>query len=236
MLRDFPRDVFSVMYRDYSDGILTGCELEVNDTRIEIKPGILFYEGVPYILSDSYYIPYQSTGKTSYLKVRFLDSEKHGDMVEYSTRIYIDDIFTDDDNELELARFKLQEGARLRDSYTDYFDFNTEFDTINRLHSKYASKGRSTIYPRLIECYISELMKLSLEDYIDSSFVMTTLGATENIPYELIKGYLNLKSKQSKDYINIEIYKELGELLRNGRTGKKRESSGQRNDRRMLLI
>ena len=30
-LRDYPRDVFHILYQDYSDGILVGCELKVQE-------------------------------------------------------------------------------------------------------------------------------------------------------------------------------------------------------------
>ncbi len=28
-LRDYPREIFNMLYQDYSDGILSGCRLEV---------------------------------------------------------------------------------------------------------------------------------------------------------------------------------------------------------------
>ena len=30
-IRDFPRDIFDIFFRNYSDGILTGCDIEVKE-------------------------------------------------------------------------------------------------------------------------------------------------------------------------------------------------------------
>lgn len=50
ILRDFPRDIFQILYQDYADGILAGCELETIDGSLVIHPGIICYNKIPYIL------------------------------------------------------------------------------------------------------------------------------------------------------------------------------------------
>lgn len=52
--------------------------------------------------------------------MRFSDKTAGIGQEEYLSQVYWDDRISDDNNEIELARFKLQPGARLRDSYTDF--------------------------------------------------------------------------------------------------------------------
>ena len=49
-LRDYPRSIIQILCQDYSDGIITGCELSVVNHEIIISPGILCFKGVLYIL------------------------------------------------------------------------------------------------------------------------------------------------------------------------------------------
>jgi hypothetical protein len=49
------------------------------------------------------------------------------------------------EDELELGRFKLREGAVLRSDYTDFFDLITEYNTINVINVEYAGIKESTM-------------------------------------------------------------------------------------------
>ena len=53
-IRDFPRDIFDIFFRNYSDGILTGCDIEVKESYLIVDAGILYRKGVPYIMNDTF--------------------------------------------------------------------------------------------------------------------------------------------------------------------------------------
>ena len=140
-LRDYPRMLFHIQYQDYSDGILYGCRLEATNTKLTVLPGIILFKGFPYFMEEPFELACEAQGELTYLKVCFTDREAATEHEEYRGQIYLDRQAPDDEKELEIGRFKLQEGARLRTEYVDFKDYITEFDTDNRIYVPYAAPG-----------------------------------------------------------------------------------------------
>jgi len=213
-IRDYPRNLFGILYQDYSDGVLSGCNLEADNGGVVIKPGILYYKGIPYVLEEPWRVPCKPEGRLVYLKVRFLDKSTGIGQVEYLTKIYLDEVKPDNNQEIELGRFKLQEGARLRTDYVDYYDYSTEFDTVDRIHVPYAAPGEKYgIWPRLLKCYAKTMMKYSVQNSLDCAFCMNCLQLREAMPYEMVRVYLNSRLGQEEEYTNEEIYLGLKRIL-----------------------
>lgn len=214
-IRDFPRDIFDIFFRNYSDGILTGCDIEVKESYLIVDAGILYRKGVPYIMNDTFKLPYKATGKIQYIKVRFLDEIQGIEQKEDLTQIYINDIPAQDKDELELGRFKLQKGARLRDQYTDFFDCHTEFDTLTKIYTPYASPGQSTLCPEVVRIYVKNLMQYEIQNPWDYAFCFMCIQEEGVITYPAMKAYLDIRSqKKQKEYSTEEIYESLADLLR----------------------
>lgn len=226
-LRDFPRELFDLKYRGYSDGILTGCELEGYDGGLRIMPGILYYQGIPYFLKKPFDASVQAEGKLTYIKVRFLGKNIAARQEEYLSQIYIDERIPDPNYELELGRFKLQTGARLRTEYVNFFDYATEYDTIDRIHVPYASLGQQGIWPQLLKCFAKELLLFSKHESGDIAFCLNCLQLEKAMPYEAVKAYLNVRLRQDREYTNQQIYSSLKNILR--------ESGGKERDFRVEL-
>ena len=51
-LRDFPREFFDIRLKEYSNGIISGCDIDVTDDFIDIKKGIIKYQDVLYLLKE----------------------------------------------------------------------------------------------------------------------------------------------------------------------------------------
>ena len=114
-----------------------------------------------------------------------------------------------------LGRFKLQEGARLRDQYTDFFDYATEFDTLIKLYIPYASPKQSTLCPEIIKGYAESLMQYNLQNPWDYAFCFTCMQEEGAITYSAIKSYLDVRLQQKQEnYSTKEIYDALARLLR----------------------
>ncbi len=236
-LRDYPRTIFQILYQDYSDGVLSGCGLRVADDGLVIEPGIIYYRKTPYILEQERKIAYNPTGEFAYLKLRCLERVAGVEQDEYLSQICLDQTAPDKEHEIELARFKLQKGARLRNEYTGFFDFDTEFDTINRIHVPYAAPGRSSISPEILKAYARELMQYSAENAQDYSFCMSCIERRDTLPYEAIEAYLNIRTQSSKtNYTNGEIYRLLKGILAESSGRGSRKSASNRNDKKLLLI
>ncbi len=227
LLRDFPRDLFGIFYQDYSDGILTGCRVRAQNLKLTIGPGILYHRQIPYLLTENYTLPCTATGRLTYLKVRFPDKAVSTGKEEYLARILLDEKAPEDGYELELARFKLQEGARLRTEYVDFHDFCTEFDTVDRIHTPYASPGKNSIAPQITDMFREEMRKLPVQNPWDCAFCLISPPVQTAIPYETICTYLNGRDGfEQKEYTNETIYQRLRQILQE--VGGKGPSGGQK--------
>lgn len=213
-LRDYPRELFEIMYQNYSNGVFAGTGLRVSGNAITIGSGILYWMGIPYTMRKEYSLPYEATEQLAYLKVKFLEKQDGVEQQTYLTQIYISAEPAEDEQELELARFKLQKGARLRTEYTDFFDYNTEFDTLNRIFMPYASAGKSTIWPEVMKTFARTLLDHSAKNPLDSTFGLSCLQSERGISSEMLCRYLNMRLDENRDtYSNREIYQALGRIL-----------------------
>lgn len=213
-LRDYPREIFEIMYQNYSNGVLAGTDLRVRDDAIIIGSGILYWMGRPYMMRNEYRLPYEVTEQFAYLKVTFLDEQHRMGQHAYLTQIYIGAEPAKDGQELELARFRLQKGARLRTNYTGFFDYNTEFDTLIRIFMPYASVGRSTVWPEVTKTFARTLLDNGTKNSLDHTFCLSCLQAERGVPAEMLCRYLNIRLDERRDvYSNLEIYQALGRIL-----------------------
>jgi hypothetical protein len=236
-MRDFPRELFQVFYQEYHTGIVKGADLKVTDDCLVISPGILYWNKMPYVMGEPVNIPYEANEKISYLKVRFLEDMQGSEKKEYLTQIYVNSTPPEPMNEMELCRFKLQTGARLRNQYTDFYDYDTEFDTLNRIHVPYASPSKNTIWPEILKSFAKTLMEYSSNNNPwDCSFCLNCLQLEQGMNYEELKGYLNKRLKEKRNYhSNHEIYvalKKILELERNGTT----YHQTQKGERKIMLL
>lgn len=235
-LRDFPRNLFHLQYQNYSDGILCGCAIEGREAGLTIQPGILCYKGVPYFLDKPYYVSCKAEGRQTYIKVHFWDKAVGNSGEEYATQILVDEEQPDAEQELELGRFKLQQGARLRSEYVDFFDYETEFDTVNRIYTLYAAPEHPSIWPQICRCFARELLRRRSTDPWDSAFCLSCLQLREAMTYETVQAYLNTRLGQDREYTNAQIYGALKRILREttGR-GAEPERSGRRDGTVLML-
>lgn len=234
-LRDYPRDMFTFMFQEYANGILTGCRIEARMEKLVIHPGIVYHSGIPYFLDEPYSIPYHPTGTVQYLKIHFSDRTEGPGQEEHLTKVILDEEAAEDGCEMELVRFKLQEGAKLRDQHVDFFDHSTEFDTLQLIHAPYASPEQSSIAPQILKAYAAALMVYPLQNPWDCAFCLEAMKG-RILPYEEICTYLNARMREPKaGYTNMEIYDSLRRLVLEV-SGK--EISGRRTERkeRKLLL
>lgn len=212
-LRDFPRDFLDLYFQEYSNGIITGVDILVNGTTLIVTKGIVKQNDRLYILHGDFVLPYFPTGKETVLKIRFIEELNGPDFTTFSSEIMLGDLDELADNELELARFKLKPGAKLRDDYIDFADFATEFNTINSIHCQYAGLYRGTFHPMILHYFAREMLKNKPSNAYDISFALECLNH-ERIQKEVIDYYVsNRLGLEYKEYTNLEIHKYLGRIL-----------------------
>jgi hypothetical protein len=207
-VRDFPREMESLRHADYADGILFGCRVSSDENKaITISPGVILKAGVFYRLTVPASVPYGPSDETQYLKARFgLADADEEDISKKSAEIALG-VSPAIKGEIELARFKLKEGARLRSDYTGFDDLDTEFDTLCVLHSPCAAPGGNTLLPFVTRFFAEEALSHNPENPLDAFFAMFCLQS-ERVTGGVLRYYLG-----TSDTEPFGLYKALSVKL-----------------------
>jgi hypothetical protein len=207
-LRDYPRDFLNIYFKDNSDGIISGADIKIKDKYIYINEGIIKFKGVIYILNKEKKVEYFTTEEDVLIKIKIFNKQETNDFTVYDSEVFIDQEIELKGNELELGRFKLREGAKLRAEYKDFADYSTEYNVINRINVKYSGIENPTISPVIIKSFAKILISNS-QDNLDINFAMQCLNS-KIVNRIVITSYLENRLKLNKEnYNNEEIYKYL---------------------------
>lgn len=135
---------------------------------------------------------------------------------------------------MELGRFKLQHGARMRTEYVDFADYVTEFDTADRIHVPYASPGHPVIWPQLLKRFAAEMLGTGTQDTLDCAFCMGCMQQKENVPYDAVKTYLNVKQDKDREYTPEETYHALKRILEEAK-GTRRNHTAEKGSKLLMI-
>lgn len=216
-LKDYAVRSSELAYVGYSDGILKGCNITTKDNLITINKGILIFNETAYYIHEPISIDYKPSNEWLVLKVSLQGESVTENFISRD----IDIILTNDDSQLghedvEICRFKLQTGARLRYKYKDFSDMNTMYDTVNIIHSKWAAYGNTSVSPIILRSFLAEALQYPINDSLDKVFCQEIASLKgETINREAISIYIC--NKTQKDYKlcnNTEIYQGLKEALK----------------------
>jgi len=234
-LRDFPREFLDIYFQDYSNGIIAGAKITVADTLLIISNGIMKHNGSLYMLTDSFELPYEATGNETILKVRFAEEVNDLDFSKHTSQIVLDDSLELAHNELELARFKLKLGAKLRSQHIDFFDFATEFNTVNYLHCQYAGLQKSTYHPVVLQYFARELLKNRPTNPYDIAFAMECINQ-ERVQRDAIDFYIcNRLELDYQSLTNSQIHKYLNRILMEAKGGGRMKGLSQGRPKRVIV-
>ena len=221
-LRNFPRDYIELYYRGYADGVLAGSEVDVFPDKLVVAPGMVLHKGRLYMLTEPMEVVYQATGRVSVLKLRFTADEAGSDMTTSHSELVLDEETTCAPGELELARFKLKEGARLRRDYQTFADLATEFNTLHLIHVPYAAAGVSTLSPVVLKDYADRLLRTGTSDPRDLVFAMMCLNEGTVARSVILHHIASRLGQEYREYDNAQIHRYLDRILANAgrRTGR----------------
>lgn len=209
----YPREMFDILYHKHSDGILAGTEVSIEDgTTIRVSKGIIKFKGILYYMAEDEYIEAHPMKDTQYLRVRFREKNCLMDEEQMETEFVLDTDTTDEQCEIELCRFVLNEGAILRTEYTDLRDYATTHNTISILETKYSALYRSTFSPKFLLEFGRLMSGYRLTNVDDIVFVSECIKE-EHIKRELIEAYISKRlNEPKKSYTNQDIYRKLIEI------------------------
>ena len=202
-----------LVYRGYTKGIISGLDITIDGDFIVISKGLFLYEEEVYTLNKDIRISYHPTNNWNYLKICKKESMKKIDGIQTHFVVISDDLLTKE-SELELCRFKLQEGAKLRYIYDDFEDMNTEFDTVNLIYSPYSSKELAGLHPKILKNFAKEMLDLRTANTIDIFFCLQILGLNTTMNIAAVIQYIEMKKEEKIEKVtNYNIYKHLLDIL-----------------------
>lgn len=235
-LRDYPLSLSKMYFADYGDGILEGCGLNWDKEELYLQPGLIHYGGDIYRMEEECRLECTATDELTYLKVRFAMTTYERGRTGGIGEVLLNNV-PPEQREMELGRFRLQEGARLRTTYENFEDYRTEYDTVNRIHVPYIQSGGAGLWPQLLKVYAQELLETGTTDVYDVSFAMMLLGADGDAAPECVRWYVKrVCGTQSGEMNNADCYRGLMEILKmrkSGGTGWRQQESGRR---QMILM
>ena len=201
------------IYLDYSDGIISGVEIEITDAYIMVHPGLIKYNHMLFSLNEVIQIPYENSGETTFLRIRFKDPVEVNGGISYGGELILTHEETEFFYDMELGRFTASKGARLYYNTESFSKLALMYDNFDIRFVKYAGVGEPTISPLVTSLFAKEMMKKKLSDMWDVSFTMKCLEKTP-VSREVIKAYIKQKTnKEVTDITNLQIYKELEQIL-----------------------
>ena len=213
-LRDYSFGFARLQFSDYTDGIISGCDISVTGERLTVAPGIIKFNKFVYMMAEPQSVYFEPTEQTVCVKVKFsTTSAASTDFVSYSGNVVLDDNTELGRDEIEICRFKLKRGSKLRYEYTGYEDMQTEYDTINLTHATWAGPERSGTAMPLLRQFAREAIKCNLIEAWDISFCNQCI-AGEMVHRSVIEAYLTWHDEDiSGEETNLEIYNLLGNVL-----------------------
>ena len=203
-----------LLYQNCADGIVSGCMLTTTEDSIVVNPGIIRYEGDFYLIREPQFALYTPTNTTRVLNLVFHDQVQTDSFVTREIELAFTEGASSEKRYLELCRFKLQPGARLRYTYTSFADRETEYDTLNIIHAPFCGMGRHTLSPEITAHFAREALDAGA-DGTDAMFCMMLLASREPVQAEALEAYIH--SKLGKDYAchsNLGMYQGLISCLK----------------------
>lgn len=243
-IRDRAFDGLQFFLKNYSDGIVSGCELKTTKKSITLTSGIILHNNFLYFIKDEMSIDYTPTEKYVMLKMFFLPEIMSENFIQRDVKLVLSEMIEEKpdseeknlaDNEMELCRFKLKSGAILRTNHTDFFDFSTEFDTINFINVPYSDKNFSTLSPEITFEFANEARDFELEPE-DFIFCQNALSK-KIISADQIAFYIEHRLKiELPDKKNQTLYENLCLILQEIISGNRREIKKLNRRRKEILL
>lgn len=211
-----------LLYKGYGNGILSGCELTTTEDTIWLNEGMMVYEGQIFLIKEPMGITYHPTNTTMVLKICFSEQIRDGSFFYREAQLLLTKQEEKKKGELELCRFKLQEGARLRYVYQDFEDRDTEFDTLNTIYAEYSAKGGSSLAPDILWEFSQKMLEESELTEVDRCVCLQLLAQERPVNRQMLISYIQgRKERVMEDTSNHAIYVELVRILREVKEGEK---------------
>lgn len=237
-LKAYLADWSGLEYAGYSDGILSGCRVSVSGNMLYVGKGIVLYKERVYLLAEETALAVEPCDAWQKVILRMGSVCRTGGFelgelwMEMTTET--DGLL----NCLEICRFRLQQGAVLRNQYTGFADLDTEYDTINEVYAQWAGYGEPTLSHNILNQFAARMTQTGMDNPLDASFVMQIMGSgNKALPRNVIQTYLSARLQAPySDCANRELYEGLAAVLHKGRNTKPHgRERAQETEKRILV-
>lgn len=237
LLREYAMAVAAGTYEGYSDGILNGCAITTTENSITVNKGMILYRGQVYIIDEPLTHAYYPTNQWMVFKISFAGEETSDTCIEKDIRVCVAPESENSVNDIEICRFKLQNGAKLRGEHKNFLDLTTEYDTIHEIYAKWAGYKESSISPRILQRFYEEAVNIPEKEPVDLMFLHQIAEARGTaLNRRTIILYLSEKlGWEYRDYQNVKIYEGLSEVLLKIKTGRNRGGKQEKRERRIIV-
>ena len=235
-VRDYAYAGWQLYYADYTDGLLKGCAIRTEDGTLVIGRGMMKFHEFIYLMQEEEKVDYQPHNGWQILKVEFSEDETNFEYKGYRARFFLDRDMELKENQMEMCRFYLREGSVLRDSYKNFSDMATEYDTVNLIHATVAGVGEKTLHPALLLQFGEELWNMREKETADFVFSYMVVNNTGKMERQSIIRYLQNKGRKESEkdsfaWDNNMIYADMERILRHRGAG-----HGKGHDRKMIYV
>lgn len=239
-LRDYAYSALQIKYQKYANGILSGCGIHPEGSTLRIAPGMIKCADYIFLITGEETVSYTPTGEYTSLKFRLKEKEDLPDYTRYLTEFVLDDCMERSSNEIELCRFKLKEGAVLRTEYKDFYDIQTEYDTVNLANATWSCAGQNTLSKDITDYFARKVLECEKAEEHDIQFAYFLLQGQEAADYRILTDYIRRKTGESvQDVRKIsteEAFEKLVDILDGIRKGTGTyRNNGSSAERRMIV-
>lgn len=219
-IRDYTYAGWQLYYSEYTDGLLKGCDIRAEDGQLVIGKGMLKFHDFIYLMMEEERVDYQPKNRWQVLKAEFSEDETNLDYKAYRVRFFLDEEMELGENQMEMCRFYLREGSALRDSYKNFADMSTEYDTVNLICATVAGIGEKTLHPVVVKQFGEEIWNMEEKDQFDFGFCNLVWNTQGRVERKVIAAYLSNKMKKAvvaniMSYDNQMVYEKLENIVDN---------------------
>jgi len=216
ILRDYPRDLLSILYEGYTNGVIRGLRLSSDHENkcIIIGRGIVKLKGEVYQIHKEIKVAYTNAEKREYLKLKRKEV-RDKDFIISEIEAFLSEEEENIDGEILLCDFLLKSGFILRDTYIDFADMRSEYDTIHLMNADYAGYGEKSFNIDVLKAYAKEYLNTKKCEETDRIFCYMVINSMEGIERSIIENYIAVKEGKLKGahLSNKEIYNGLLDIL-----------------------
>ena len=239
-LRDYACSALQIKYLKYANGILSGCGIHPEGSTLRIAPGMIKCADYIFLITGEETVSYTPTGEYTSLKFRLKEKEDLPDYTRYLTEFVLDESLERGKNEIELCRFKLKEGAALRTEYKDFYDIQTEYDTVNLANATWSCAVQNTLSKDITDYFAQKVLECEKAEEHDIQFAYFLLQGQEAADYRILTDYIRRKTGESvQDVRKIsteEAFEKLVDILDGIRRGTGTyRNNGNSAERRMIV-